>query len=56
MGYLIATCDIFENMLQLVLVYILKELWIEKGYFYKEIMISATEILRGSGASSPRKF
>ena len=38
-----------------VLVYILKEL-IENGYFHIEIMISATEMLGGSGACSPRKF
>ena len=39
-----------------VLVYILKEFWIENGYFHIEIVISATEILGGSRTCSPRKF
>ena len=47
----------FENLLQLKrLVYILKEIRVENGYFHREIMISAAEMLGGSGACSPRKF
>ena len=39
-----------------VLVYILKKFWIENGYFHIEIVISATEMLGGSGTCSPQKF
>ena len=47
----------FENMLQLKdFVYILKELWIENGYFHIEIMILATEMLGGSVACSWENF
>ena len=33
-----------------------KEFRVENGYFHIEIMISATEMIGGSGACSPRKF
>ena len=39
-----------------VLVYILKEFRVENGYFHIEIIISATEMLGGSGTCSPKKI
>ena len=53
MGYL-APGEFFENMPQWKRFgIILKEFWIENGYFH----ISATETIgRGSGACSPSKF
>ena len=57
MEYL-ATGEIFENMLQLKRLGLYFEgIMNRKGlYFHKEIMISATEMLGGSGACSPREF
>ena len=61
MGHL-APGETFENIMQLKhLVYILKEFWIENGYFHIEIMISAimisaTEMLEGLGTCSRKHF
>ena len=51
MGYL-ATGEIFENMLQLKRFGIMNR----NGYFHIEMMLSATEMLGGSGVCSLRKF
>ena len=57
MGYLLATGEIFENMLQLKGFGLYFEGVMKKnGYSHIEIMISATEMLEGSGACSPRRF
>ena len=48
MGHL-APGEIFQNMLRL-------KRRIENSYFHIEIVISATEMLGGSGTCSPRKF
>ena len=50
----LATGEIFENMLQLMRFGLNFE-GIENGHFHIEIMMSATEMLGGSGACSPRK-
>ena len=56
MGYL-ATGEIFENMLQLKHVGLYFEgIMNRKWLLHIEIMISALEMLGGSGACSPRKF
>ena len=56
MGYL-ASGEIFENMILMKHFGLYFEgILIETGYFHKEIMISATEMLWGSGTCSPRKF
>ena len=57
MGYL-ASSEIFENMLQLKCFVLYFEGILNKMaiYFHIEIIISATEMLEGSGACSPRKF
>ena len=56
MGYL-ATGEIFENMLQLKRFGLYFEgIMNRKCYFHIEIMKSATEMLRGSGACSPRQI
>ena len=57
MGYL-ATGEIFENMLQLkgfssYFEGVMNRKWL---YFHIEIIISATKMLRSSGACSPRIF
>ena len=55
MEYL-ATGKIFENMLQLKRFGLyFEEIMNKYGCFHIEIMISATEMLGGSGACSPRK-
>ena len=46
--------EIFENVLQLKRFDL--DFLIENGYFHREIMISATEMLGGSEACSPRNF
>ena len=57
MGYL-ATGEMFENMLQLKRFGLYFEGIINRKWLlsYIEIMISATEMLGGSGVCSPRKF
>ena len=56
MRYLVSG-EIFENILELKHFGLyFEDLRIENGCFHIEIMISATEMLGGLGACSPRKF
>ena len=55
MGHL-APGEIFENMLRLKRFGLYFEGILDKKWLHIELVISATEMLGGSGTCSPRKF